>query len=157
MKDKLAAFENRDREAVDAKLLEEKKFEELLQNKDKELNEIKSQLELEGKNNKIEKLRNKISKELTKVNAIAADDALMFIKYDDLLDSEGADSEINNRVEELTKNKSYLFSGKASSRSETENGQPSGNSATNINQTNARNARRKVNPVLDSLTEIYKK
>lgn len=152
-KTKLAEYEARDKKLEENKLLEEKKYQELIQNKDKELQEFKSQLDLEIKNSKLEKLKNKISNELTKINAIDSDDALKFVNYDDLLDSEDYSNIIMERVQDLVKNKSYLFDSKSKERSNTENGQPSGNNPKGINPGQIQG---KIDPTLASLTQKFK-
>ena len=156
-KAKVAAFEAKEVEyetlrakKVGDKLLEDEKYQELIQLKDKEVLELSGKLDSEIKNNKLEKIRNKFSSELTKLNAVDSEDALKFIAYDDLLDSEDFSSELKNRVETLAKNKSYLF--KAGAKIDTKengvpapgnNSQPKGNS--------------KMDPLLMSLAQKFKR
>ena len=154
VKTKLAEYQARDKKLEEDKLLEEKKYQELIQNKDKELEEFKSQLDLEKRNSKLEKLKNKISNELNKNNAIDSDDALKFIIFDDLLDSEDSSNDIKNRVKDLVQNKSYLFSTKSKERSNTENGQPSGNDPKGGNPGQVRG---KIDPTLASLAQKFSK
>lgn len=148
VKDKLAAFEARDKAAADAKLLEDEKYQEIIQNKEKELADAKSLLDVERKNNKLSRLENKFSNLLNKENVIDANDALKLIKYDDLLDSDDADNEIKSRVENLVKDKSYLFKATQSGRNNEENNRPSGNNAPK-NQ-----AHGKIDSTVDALSKI---
>ncbi len=151
-KDKLAAFEARDKKAADDKLLEEKKYQDLIASREKDLADAKAQLETERKNNKIEKIKNRFSNELSKANAIDSEDALKFINYDDLLDSENFDNELKSRVENLVKTKSYLFKTAGTGRSNSENKTPSGN---NDNKGSANNT--KIDPTIASLAQKFSK
>lgn len=150
LKEKVSGYEDRDKKAVEAKLLEEKKYQDLISNKDKELGEVKSKLDQEAKGRKLDKLESKFTRSLEKNNAISAEDALKFIKFDDLVDSDDAEAEIKKRVDDLVKNKSYLFGSKqTTTRSSTENGQPSGNTGGQGQQGNQ--GKDKIDPIVLSL------
>lgn len=122
LKEKLAQFEGKEKSEAEAKLLEEKKYQELIDQLKAENESVKTERENERKNFKLEKLQNKFQRELEKVGAVDSDDALKFVSYDDLLDAEKVDDEVKKRVEGLVKAKSYLFSAKQ--RSVTENRSP---------------------------------
>lgn len=146
LKEKLAAFEQKEKEVKEAKLLEEKQYQELIQNKAKEAEDLKSQLNLERKNNKLEKVKYQFSSELSKLNVIDSDDALKLVKYDDLLDSDDVSDLIKSRALDLSKNKSYLFKSNNSSRDKFENNVP--NNSTPQNEDAVKS---KMDPVLASL------
>lgn len=116
----LEAYRKKEKEENDKKLLEEKNFQELIGKKDSEYKELETRYSQEVLKNKIEKLSNKILSSLSKNNIIDAEDGLKFIKQDDLLDSDKAEDEINNRIKELVKSKPYLFKN-VNNRSNTEN------------------------------------
>ena len=154
LKEELAGYREKETKEKDAKLLEEKKYQELIQNKDKELGDTKNALNQTIKEHKLEKLTNKLARVLDKNNAIDAEDALKFINVDDLLDADKVDDEINKRVTELAKNKSYLFNGKqGTTRSSTENGQPSGNSGQGVDGGGNKG---KIDPIILSLANKLK-
>lgn len=148
LKEKLAAFEDKERKDSEAKLLEEKKFQEVIQNTKSEAEKYKSELEQTKKEAKIEKIKDKFSRFLEKNNAINADDALKFVQYDDLLDSEDLDGSIKKRVEDLAKNKAYLFS-KSKSPSNDENGKP------NSGGSDEKKPGNKVSPTIAALTNMF--
>ena len=152
LKDKLATYEAKDKAAADAKLLEEKKYEELIQTKSSETEALRKELDLERKNSKLKTIENKFTSELSKINVVDADDALKLIKYDDLLESDSFDDEIKVRVSELAKNKTYLFKATGSNRSNTENGRPTGNTPPKQQGKNS-----KVDPVILSLSQKLNK
>lgn len=145
LKQRLVEYEAKDKKIAEAKLIEEKNFQELILNKEKDLLEANTLLENERKSNKLEKIKNRFSNELTKLNVIDADDALRLVKYDDLLESESFDEEIKDRAANLVTNKAYLFNASKTTRSSTENGQPSG-----INQTKP-GVLGKVDPIIAGL------
>ena len=151
LKEELATLKSEEKVRKDAKLLEDKSYEELIQNKSKEFDDLKSQLDSERKNNKLEKIKNKFSRELNKLNVIDADDALRLVDYNDLLDSENFSGEITSRAADLAKNKTYLFKASSSNRSETEN------NATNSATPPARQTRdAKKDPVMAGLMQKFK-
>lgn len=117
--EELESYRKKEKEENDKKLLEEKNFQELIGKKDAALKELETKYGQEVLKYKTEKLGSKISNLLAKNNIVDAEDGLKFVKYDDLIDSENAEDEINKRVNELVKNKPYLF--KSNSRSSTEN------------------------------------
>ena len=147
LKEKIASFEAKEKELADAKLLEEKNYQELIQKKESELNNFKIELENEKKNNKLEKIKNKFSNELSKLNVIDSEDALRLVEYKDLLDQDSFDEEIKQRVTDLQKNKAYLF--KSVTRNNNENGQPNQASPTQ-NKGNG-----KVDPLIQSLAAKF--
>lgn len=151
LKEKLAGYEAKEKEAEEKKLLEEKNYNELIQKKSSETEALKKELDLERRNNKLEKIKNKFSNELLKVNVIDTEDALKLVKHDDLLESDNFDDEIKVRVSELAKNKPYLFKANGSNRSNTENGQPNGNTPPKNGVTS------KVDPVISSLAQKFSK
>lgn len=124
LKEKLATYQKAEEALAQKKLLEEEKFEELIQLKSREAEDYKKQLDNERTNNKLEKIKNRFSNELLKQNVIDADDALRLVEYNDLLGSDSFDSEIKSRVADLTKNKSYLFKDSKTTRSDSENNTP---------------------------------
>lgn len=154
LKDQLLSFETRDKEAANAKLLEDKKYQELIQNKDKELSDYKDKLNQEITNNKLTSIKNNLSRQLDKVNAIDSNDALKFIDYNDLLESDDVEGEIKNRVAVLAESKSYLFKTGSTTRSATENGQPAGTNSTTNNVAGKVPVNR--DPILASLTQKFK-
>lgn len=107
--DKLSAIDAEKKKQSDDKLLEEKKYQDLLGNKDKEIADLKTHVAKVEKNAKIGEIKNKFINSLSKVDVIDAEDAIKLVGIDDLIDSEDLDTEINKRVTDLTKNKSYLF------------------------------------------------
>ena len=146
LKEKLAAFEQKEKEVKEAKLLEEKQYQELIQNKAKEAEDLQNQLNLERKNNKLEKIKFQFSGELNKLNVIDSDDALKLVKYDDLLESDDVSDLIKSRALDLSKNKTYLFKSNTSSRDKFENNVPNNSTPKNENA-----SRGKMDPVLASL------
>lgn len=148
LKEKIALFEAKEKELADAKLLEEKNYQELIQKKESELANFKTELENEKKNNKLEKIKNKFSNELSKLNVIDSDDALRLVKYDDLLTLDSFDDEIKARAADLQKNKSYLF--KSVTRNNNENGQPNQGQPPHQNKGSG-----KVDPLLQSLASKF--
>lgn len=125
-REKLAGYEAKEKTAAEQKLLDEKNYQELIGNKNKEIETLKMENGQIKKTVKEESLKNKISNALAKNNIIDAEDGLKFVKYDDLLDSDAADGEIEKRVTDLVKSKAYLFNaGKSGSqRSNSENNVP---------------------------------
>ncbi len=148
-------YKAKEKEETDKKLLEGKKYQDLITNKEKELNDFKSKYTEENKARKMDKLESKFSRSLEKANAINAEDAMKFVKFDDLLDAENADDEIKKRVDDLIKNKSYLFTAKqqGTTRSTSENGQPSGNTGGQGQQGSQGT---KIDPIVASLANKYK-
>lgn len=134
LKAKLAEFEDKERKAADQKLLEEKQYQELLKKKEDELKNLQDSLFAEKTNNKLEKIKNIYSKELLKNNVFNVDDALMLSNINELLEFESPENEIKARVENLVKNKTYLFNTK-SQRSDSENN----TLAQNLNNVNLQN------------------
>jgi len=149
LKERLAVYEDRDKKEAENKLIEEKKFQDVIQAKEKEVLEYKTKFESTERNYKIKDLQNKFARGLDKNNAINSDDILKLVDITDLIDSETADVQIASRVEDLVKNKSYLFSAKGSSRSETENGQPTSTAPIVAPSKNAR-----ANPAMELLGKI---
>lgn len=142
----LEAYRKKEKEENDKKLLEEKNFQELIGKKDSAFKELESKYNQEVLKNKIEKLSNKILNSLSKNNIIDAEDGLKFIKQDDLLDSDKAEDEINNRIKELVKNKPYLFKN-VNNRSNTENN-VAGNQSRDTNSSRGNGG---GDPILTSL------
>lgn len=142
----LEAYRKKEKEENDKKLLEEKNFQELIGKKDSEYKELETRYSQEVLKNKIEKLSNKILSSLSKNNIIDAEDGLKFIKQDDLLDSDKAEDEINNRIKELVKNKPYLFKN-VNNRSNTENN-VAGNQSRDTNSSRGNGG---GDPILTSL------
>lgn len=134
LKAKLAEFEDKERKAADQKLLEEKQYQELLKKKEDELKNLQDSLFAEKTNNKLEKIKNIYSKELLKNNVFNVDDALALSNINELLEFESPENEIKARVENLVKNKTYLFNTK-SQRSDSENN----TLAQNLNNVNLQN------------------
>lgn len=134
LKSKLAEFEDKERKAADKKLLEEKSYQELLKKKEDELKTLQDSLFAEKTNNKLEKIKNVFSKELLKNNVFNVDDALALSNINDLLEYESPENEVKARVENLVKNKTYLFNTK-SQRSDSENN----TLAKNLNNVNLQN------------------
>lgn len=122
-------FELEKKKASEAKLIEEKRYEELLKQREDELSAIKSEKEALVKNNKIDGFKNKAINELYKLNAHDAQDALKFMDFEGLLDAEDADNLINEQIDKLKEGKSYLFNSvEPKKRSASENGIPSASS-----------------------------
>lgn len=134
LKAKLAEFEDKERKAADQKLLEEKQYQELLKKKEDELKNLQDSLFAEKTNNKLEKIKNIYSKELLKNNVFNVDDALALSNINELLEFESPENEVKARVENLVKNKTYLFNTK-SQRSDSENN----TLAQNLNNVNLQN------------------
>ena len=134
LKAKLAEFEDKERKLADQKLLEEKQYQELLKKKEDELKNLQDSLFAEKTNNKLEKIKNIYSKELLKNNVFNVDDALALSNINDLLEYDSPENEIKTRVENLVKNKTYLFNTK-SQRSDSENN----TLAQNLNNVNLQN------------------
>lgn len=147
LREKLASYETKEKTAAEAKLLEEKKYQELIEQLKAEKVKMQSEREIEIKNNKLEKLQNKFQRELEKANAVNAEDALKFVNYDDLLESEKAEDEIKKRVEVLVKTKAYLFSAKQRNSAE--------NKSPNSLPANPTSKASKVDPALAMLTNIF--
>ena len=57
LKDKLATYEAKDKAAADAKLLEEKKYEELIQTKSSETEALRKELEIHRLNSKVKTVK----------------------------------------------------------------------------------------------------
>ncbi len=134
LKAKLAEFEDKERKAADQKLLEEKQYQELLKKKEDELKNLQDSLFAEKTNNKLEKIKNIYSKELLKNNVFNVDDALALSNINELLEFDSPENEVKARVENLVKNKTYLFNTK-SQRSDSENN----TLAQNLNNVNLQN------------------
>lgn len=109
MKDKLASFEEKERKLQESKLLEEKNYQELLAKRDEEVKSFKSQLEQERLNFKVTSVKDKFARILDKNNAINSDDVLRLVDMQSILDAEDQDKIMNKVVEDLKKDKSYLF------------------------------------------------
>ncbi len=156
-KDELAKYQAKEKDENDKKLLEEKKFQELIGNKDKMIKDLESQNNEIKTSFKIENLKSKVSNVLVKNNVIDAEDGLKFVKFDDLIDSDNADDEINKRVSEIVKNKAYLFkvtSQNGQFRSKTENNVPGNQQPSGHND----NGKKKTvsETVLGSLAEKFR-
>lgn len=154
----LEKYREKERLENENKLKEEKKFQELIGTKDKEIETLKSENNQIKKERKVDSLKSKISNILSKNNVIDAEDGLKFVKYDDLIDSDDAEDEINKRVGELVKSKAYLFkAGQGSNtqnRSKTENNIP-GNQQ-NSNQQTGDKKLSVADKVTSSLAEKFK-
>jgi len=124
MKEKLAGYEAKELKEAEAKLLEEKGYQELIQSKSDKIAALEAESEKTTKNFKLKDVQNKFARALDKNNAINSDDVLKLVDVSDLLDSDGAEAEINKRVESLVKDKSYLFGTKPNTRNSEENNTP---------------------------------
>ncbi len=149
LKEKLKVYEDQKNKEDENKLLEEKKFEEVIVTKDKTIQELTDNLEIEKKNNKLEGIKNKISNKLTGFNPHNIEDALKFIDSNSLLESANIEGDINNRVTNLIESKPYLF--KTVTRSKTENNQPANNALNNNPNAN----KGKIDPVMLSLAQKF--
>ena len=154
LKLKLDVFEEKEKKRIEDKLLEEKKFEELLKAKDLELETHKNEKETLKKNMLIEKVNNKIINIASKEGAIDSDDILRFIKTQDLLDleSDKLSDEVNKRVTEIKNNKAHLFN--TNQRDSKENGMPY---SVNTNNTKSSKPKTKEDMVLEALNLSRKK
>ena len=148
LKEENEGYKSRDKKIEEDKLLEDKKYQDLITSKDKDLQDTKLLLEKERRENKLEKIKTKFSNELSKANAIDAEDALKFISYEDLLDSDNIESELKSRVENLVSKKAYLF--KTVPGKNNENGKPVAPTSNNTNNS-------KIDPMILSLAQKFNK
>jgi len=125
IKVELEKYKEDEKKRGEAKLLEEKKYEELIASKDKEIAEQKVKNENYAKNIKVEKIKNKISAMASKNGAVDAEDVLKFISTEGLeeLESTQLEEQVKIRIDALKANKEYLFSGNPQ-RNKAENGSP---------------------------------
>ena len=150
-KEKLKAFELDKKTKNEAKLLEEKKFEELLANKEKELLEAQSSLETEKKSRKIANIKNKAINILHSEGSIDNEVALKLLDIDKLLESEDVEKDLKNSITNIKTTKGFLF-GTVNTRNKTENGMP-GISSQNKAKTAKQN---RFMSGLDKATEALK-
>lgn len=143
----LANYKAKEKAESEAKLLEEKKFQDLIENKSKEIETLKAENNQIKLNAKKEKIEFKVSSTLAKNNIIDPKDGLKFLDYSDLIDSsDDIDNKIEERVADLVKNKAYLFkAGSGSTRSNTENNVPGNQQKPDdANQGKGKNARQNI-------------
>lgn len=155
----LEKYREKERLENENKLKDEKKFQELIGTKDKEIETLKSENNQIKKERKVDSLKSKISNILSKNNVIDAEDGLKFVKYDDLIDSDDAEDEINKRVGELVKSKAYLFKTQANQsngRSKTENNIPGSQQKPNDGNNNGGKKLSVTEKLTQSLAEKFK-
>jgi hypothetical protein len=123
---KLQEFEKKQQEAEKKKLEEEGKYQELLSLREKELNDMKSLLDNERKNNKLERVKNRSLNLLNKEGIIDGEDGLKFLNFEEIIDLDNYDEVLSNLVSSLKESKSYLFKNNDTShqRNKEENGVP---------------------------------
>ena len=156
IKAQLAEFQERDAKIIEAKQIEEKNFQEVLNSRELRIKELEKAHEESVRSNKLEKITNILSRELDKNNAIDSNDALKFINVNDYLeDGQSTPELLKQGVEDLVKNKSYLFNAKANIRSNSENGQPSATSDNNNQQ--VANQGRQLDKATAALVQLYNK
>ena len=129
----LQTFQDAEKKKKEAKLLEDKKYDELLKAKELEIEGHKTEMEGLKKNASLEKIKSKIVNLANKEGAVDAEDILRFISTEDLLelDSEKLAEEVKSRIDKIKENKAHLFTN--SQRDNRENGQPySANTSGNI-------------------------
>lgn len=145
----LEAFREKEKKESEAKLLEEKKYDELLKAKELEIETHKKDKESLRKNMLLEKVNNKIINIANKEGAIDSEDILRFIDTQDLLELESNKLEetIKERVSKIKNNKAHLFT--TLQRDNKENGVPY---SVNTNNTKSSKPKTKEDAILEALT-----
>lgn len=119
LKEKVAEFERRQKEANDKKLAEEGKYKELLEAKEEELADLNSSIKKERATRKRDNLLNKINLKAQERGAIDFEDIKKFLDIDSLVDSDA--EAIDNELNQLQEKKSYLFGSKRKSATDENN------------------------------------
>lgn len=120
----LQAFKDAEKKKTEDKLLEDKKYDELLKAKELEITSHKTEVETLKKNASLDKIRTKIVNLASKEGAVDSEDILRFISVDDLLelDSEKLSAEVKGRIAKIKEDKAHLFI--VTQRDSRENGTP---------------------------------
>lgn len=156
LEERLAKIEADEAKKNEAKLLEEKKYQELLDAKSKELESAKGELESTRATVKRSRIENAIIAESAKIGAKDPLDVVKFVEIDKVeLDDAGTPVGLDKLLEQVKKNKSYLFneSGK-STPNPRENGKPGNTNPAGSSSGNtppAVTSNKSINSVIDSL------
>lgn len=128
LKLRLQEFEDKENKIKEQKMLEEKNFQELLETKNLKIKELEDSYNQLVTSNKKERITNTLIRELDKNNAVNSDDVLKLLDVNQFMEEGKNNNEfLKHAVDDLVKNKPYLFNTKNPSRSNTENGQPNSN------------------------------
>jgi hypothetical protein len=151
-KAKLDAYETAERQKQEQELQKKGEFKELLAKKEEQIAELVNSLENEQKQRKKDLIVSKATNLLIKSNVIDANDALKILDVADLVGDEMAEVKLQDRIEDLKKNKSYLFLKNSSIRDEHENSVPKTNK--NVEISNSKTKQRRPMTPIEKATEM---